>query len=71
MISAFYASKDITYHMLSFHHLDVLRILRVVDMCAERDVVHGDLARDGMAFERNDFFGFKDDVLSTGEMEMS
>ena len=53
-----------TYYVLRLDSLDEFRILRVVYMSAERDILDRDFARDIRALERNEIFRFSHDVLS-------
>jgi hypothetical protein len=52
-----------TYNMLGFNELNELRILGVINVCAERDILNGHFSWDGCAFERREFFRFSQDVL--------
>ena len=50
--------------MLSMDSLDELRVLRVVDMRGERNLVHGELARDGRALDGHDLLRLALDFLA-------
>lgn len=52
-----------THDLGRFHLLDELRILRVVDMGAERNVVDGALSLYSVALQSLDFVRFVQDVL--------
>lgn len=57
-------SQRMTYYVLCLDQLDELRVLRIVDVRGERDLVHGELARDRRALGSYDLFGLALDCLA-------
>ena len=52
-----------THDMLGFNEFHKLRVLRVVDMRAERDVVHGKLSWNCIALQADNLARFVEDIL--------
>lgn len=60
-----------TYDMLSFDSLDEFRVLAVIDVRAERNVIDRYFPLNGDALLRHDFVGFAHDVLNAAEVNES
>lgn len=52
-----------THNVLGLDKLHELRVLRVINMCTERDVVDGQLSLDHVAFHSRDFARLVEDIL--------